>query len=918
MELLTGETLAKRLQHGPIPLDEARPLVEQMAAGLAAAHARGIIHRDFKSINVILEEGRAVITDFGLARVADLGDGKSITGGGLIGTPAYMAPEQVEGGTVGAAADIYALGVVMYEMVTGRVPFLGENPLATAMMRLKQPPTPPSTHVPGLDPRWERVILRCLARDPKDRFASALDVARALDGEPVGPRRGWILPAAAAGVVAAAAVAFLALRPHGAPASGPNAGAGPKRIAVLGFKNLTQRPEAAWISTALGELLDAELDAGAALRSVPGEEVGRARQALALADADSYGVETLHKLHDATGADYVIVGSYLADGGGRLRLDLRLMDAGTGETLKVVTEDGREAQLIDAAKHGGAELRRVLVPSSVADDQKMRFALPTNEEAARFYSEGLDADRRNDCGHALPAFEKTVATDPMFLRGRVHLMWALWCTGYSKRGQEEARHALELAASPEVPARERLTVAATAAFLDEDYGKMEAIYRQLYDEDPQLEYAAGLFEAYHFQQKYADGRALLEAVKKLPSASIDARFGVYEYNILRGEHRDEEAYALAERVIADAKEKHQPEVAEDMQARVASLLLNESRAEEALANAQAALAGATRSGDRDGVADMKLIISAALLKEGRLAEGLAMAEEGSAIAEEIGDLRRLRPILYYTARILLLRGRIPEATAACNRLRKLSAAAQDAWVLGRAAMCEVFLSLSEGDLPGARRAAQEVLGQRSQREPGERGEIYQVKVDATAGDLVAARAQLKTIPFKPDNQVDQALIEQDGDDPAAAEGAARVCIQKRESTKLVDELDVCRALLAMALLREGKTADAAAALPAEARIAGTEDVTVRPYLAEAIARVRAAGGKADAVAAVKLVEPVVTELHGLGYRYFEARTRLALGEVQLLAGDPAGRGTLQAALAQSHELGFAAIEARAQAALARH
>ena len=193
MELLAGETLAERLDRaGPMRPAEALPIVRQMAAALEAAHEKGIIHRDFKSSNVVLigapDSPRAVVTDFGLARGDTTTDSFAASVSEIrhiVGTPAYMAPEQVEGGTIGPATDIYGLGVVMFEMVTGELPFRASTPLAMLAKRLKEPPSSPRIHVPELDPLWEGAILRCLERDPADRFASASDVARALGGETV-------------------------------------------------------------------------------------------------------------------------------------------------------------------------------------------------------------------------------------------------------------------------------------------------------------------------------------------------------------------------------------------------------------------------------------------------------------------------------------------------------------------------------------------------------------------------------------------------------------------------------------------------------------------------------------------------------------------------------------------------------------
>ncbi|MCI0391496.1 MAG: protein kinase [Acidobacteria bacterium] len=196
MEFLAGETLEERIRRMKrLTPAEALPLVRQMAEALNAAHRVGIVHRDFKSRNVILvpaegeEAGvRAVITDFGLARGGtgkDSIDAAVTVTGEILGTPAYMAPEQVEGGEITPAVDIYALGVVMYEMITGRWPFTGET-LSSLVRRLKEPPPSPRVYVSDLDPKWEAAILCCLERDPADRFASAVDLVNELSGEEVG------------------------------------------------------------------------------------------------------------------------------------------------------------------------------------------------------------------------------------------------------------------------------------------------------------------------------------------------------------------------------------------------------------------------------------------------------------------------------------------------------------------------------------------------------------------------------------------------------------------------------------------------------------------------------------------------------------------------------------------------------------
>jgi hypothetical protein len=261
MELLDGDTLERRLRDGGrMTPAAARPIVSQMAEGLSAAHRAGVIHRDFKPANIMLVaangEMRAVITDFGLARTYEEGEGLTLRGD-ILGTPSYMAPEQVTGGEVTAATDIYSFGCVLYEMVTGAPPFVGTNSFSTAFKRLQEDPRPPQQHVPGLDPAWDAAILRCLERAPAERFAQARDVAAALAGEQFAPgpgrrrrfQRRTVMAAAAlallAGLVALAAAGTRWLHPSGAGAAGRSAGApiadwlrGPEQLYAEGLQAL--------------------------------------------------------------------------------------------------------------------------------------------------------------------------------------------------------------------------------------------------------------------------------------------------------------------------------------------------------------------------------------------------------------------------------------------------------------------------------------------------------------------------------------------------------------------------------------------------------------------------------------------------------------------------------------------------------
>ena len=180
MELVEGETLSVYLaRRGALTAAEALPLAEQIALALSAAHRKQVIHRDLKPGNVILTEGgrKAVVTDFGLAYKLTQASESTVT---VVGTPAYMAPEQFEGKPVTAAADIYAYGVLLYEMVVGRRPFAGDSPIALALEKIRTEPPRAGDAVPSLPPVWTAVIRRCLDPNPDRRFGDVLDALHRL------------------------------------------------------------------------------------------------------------------------------------------------------------------------------------------------------------------------------------------------------------------------------------------------------------------------------------------------------------------------------------------------------------------------------------------------------------------------------------------------------------------------------------------------------------------------------------------------------------------------------------------------------------------------------------------------------------------------------------------------------------------
>jgi serine/threonine-protein kinase len=196
MELFEGEDLAAVLKRGPLDPDRAAWIVSCALEGLAHAHEQGLVHRDVKPGNILVgEDGIVKVTDFGVAKAAFSQD--LTTTGRVLGTVSYLAPEQIQGGALDGRSDLYSAGVVLYEALTGRAPFVGETDLATATMRLTEDPMPPRAVRAGIPRGLEKVIMTALARDPEQRYASAEDMRLAI-GRALGDSTGEIraVPAA--------------------------------------------------------------------------------------------------------------------------------------------------------------------------------------------------------------------------------------------------------------------------------------------------------------------------------------------------------------------------------------------------------------------------------------------------------------------------------------------------------------------------------------------------------------------------------------------------------------------------------------------------------------------------------------------------------------------------------------------------
>ncbi len=990
MELLEGETLGEFLRSQPrVAIDDARTIALQMASGLGAAHAAGVVHRDFKPGNVLLVPGpkkvRAVITDFGLALRSkqDVSLGGSITGAGeVLGTPAYMSPEQVEGKDLTPASDVYSLGLVLYQMTTGTRAFEDATPLSMAVRRIKEDPVPPHMLVPNLDRQWEAVILKCLQRDPKNRFQNGDEVAEALRGET--PQRGrWslerkiLVASLALAIVVIAGVLISRVR-HPSPIEErkPTTASVAVRpsIAVLPFHNLSGRADTEWVSTALPEMLTAELAAGEKLHTFPGENIARASTDLGLTGKQTLAPDTLAHLRKYLGSDYVVLGAYLDQGvaAGQVRVDLWLQDAKTGEIAATISEKGSESSLDDLATKAGVDLRRKLGVGDITPGEAatVQASLPSNPEAVRLYSEGLAKLRVVDAIAARDLLQKAVAADPNYALGHSALADAWQAMGYDQKARAESKKARDLSSG--LSHEEQLWIEGRDWELNRKWDKAVEIYHTLFEFFPDnIEYGLRLASAQRQGRTVDEALATLATLRKLPAPDRDdPRIDLQQADVfdVKGAYKEQEAAAEAAANRArDLGAKLLLARALNQRARA---LEKQGKLEDAIRGAQEASNIADSAGARTEVAKALTIIGIVHFDQGNFTEAAKTYDTALNIERETGDNRAIATTLNNLANALGeqgdLAGSIKMLNEALATFREVGDKHSAAAVLGSIAartlqqgelkqgkkMLEEGLAASreigdqertgtalynlgevlrwEGDLKGARKMYEQ-SGELSKQIGDQSGVAYALfsvgEVLTAEGDLAGAKAKydesmaLRTQMGEKGNaaetQMALAVLQVEQGHAADADTALRQARDEFRKEGLGDDEILADSLLARILLSQGRVADAEKeASSAHDLLAKSQDFSVRLRASIVGAQVQAAPGKTEE--ALRTLQETTANAAKLGYAGYALEAQLALGEVQMTSGNrTAGRNKLTEVRKQAQQNGFGLIANRAARALTK-
>jgi tetratricopeptide (TPR) repeat protein len=685
MSFIEGESLRALLdREGPLSAERGVPLVRQIAVALQAAHDAGIVHRDLKPHNVLIDkDGQPYIGDFGISRSMD-SDGTMTETGAILGTVDYMSPEQARGDVPDHRSDIYSLGMMMYEMFTGTLPFRAANPLSVMVKRVHEDAPPVTAVRPGVPPWLSAVIARAMQRNAEDRYQTLGDLVRDLDRQQAtraARRRLWKRAAAAAVVLAAllaigyGGAQWFRSRPQAAPAVKTS-------LAVLPFTNATGDPRFDWVRSGVTSVVRTGLLQARALRLAGDDRVQEILGLLKPAPGEESRPTTVQRVGRLAGVDQVLAGSLVRIGAG-YRIDASLTQIGEsapGAARPIVLDGADEAAILKMMDELTRRVREDLGVARGWGEKEIGAAqLSTDSvEALSLYGEGLTLGRSGNEIEAAKRFEAAIAKDPHFAMARAELAATYDALGYADKAKKMADQAVQNVGrtSPWEVAQIR----ATRARLNGDLAEAAKALQSIVDAAPND--AASILDLAQVQEDAGDlpgALASLQRAVSLDPGHPGARFAlgrvlfksghsadaVAEFNralALHGESGNDQGKAqvlnglgnaaLGLNQLDDAERYFNQSL--EIRRRIGdqrgtAVTLNNlshvnrqrGRYEDAIRSGKEALQISTAIGDKIWMADSSMGLGDTYQDAGRPEDALKSYEESLRIMREVGDDARL-------------------------------------------------------------------------------------------------------------------------------------------------------------------------------------------------------------------------------------------------------------------------------------
>jgi serine/threonine protein kinase/tetratricopeptide (TPR) repeat protein len=497
MEFIEGKDLRSVLhERKKLPPEEAIEIALQVCQALEAAHGIGIIHRDLKPQNIMLDDsGRAVVMDFGLARTLG-GDGMTQTGA-MLGTMEYMSPEQALGKDLDQRSDIFALGLILYELLAGERPFVAESALASLIKRTQESAIPVlerNAEIPGV---LGLVVDRCLERDLNARYQKVSEIREDLtnwkNGTPSERAKVRRKKKAAAKsalmqtrmIAAAAAIVVLGaggyvLRNrlvHRAAETKPVAPA--VSLAILPFRNASSDTSLDWLGSSLADMLTTDVGQSASLRTVSPNILHQIFTDLRITSSTALDPGTVKRVADFSSADRVVWGQY-AKFGDTIRIDATLQDLKNNRTVTLKADVPSEKDIPNAVDHLADSIRQTLeLPRDVMNELKASSFQPTSSsvEALRDYNQGLVLQRDGKNLEAKKQFDAASKADGNFALAFARLAQTYSTLGYDSEAEQSAQKAVML--SQNLPEAERYQITAIELQVNKHFPEAIKAYENL-------------------------------------------------------------------------------------------------------------------------------------------------------------------------------------------------------------------------------------------------------------------------------------------------------------------------------------------------------------------------------------------------------------------------------------------------------